>query len=234
MQDQQLTGLIREGIEALNNNHLEPARDALKKAVALEAGHPVALYFLGLTLCKLGQWQEAEPYLRRACQISPEKADVTLQLAQCLRAQRRAGEAIVLCRKLLLQVPGHAGAVLELAKAQQDCGDVAGAEQSFRALLDFPPALELATLNLSDLLGSSGRAAEAETLLRAALARPRDNAQLQDALTFQLARSLRAQLRFAEALALLGTLGAEFTQSAIADVQRERAVNLQHLGSTAQ
>ena len=89
--------------------------------------------------------------------------------------------------------------------------------------------MEPATLNLSDLLGASGRAAEAETLLRAALAKPRDNAQLQDALIFQLAVSLRAQRRFAEALALLDTLGAEFTQSAFVDVQLERATILQYL-----
>ena len=228
-QDPRLTGLLREGIEALNNNHLEIAQGLFAKAVALEAGDPVALYLLGLTLCKLSQWKEAEPYLRRSADISPDQADVTLQLAQCLRAQRRAGEAIAPCRKVLLQAPGHIGALLELAKAQQESGDCAGAEQSFRALLNFAPALEPATLNLSDLLGASGRAAEAETLLRAALAKPRDNAQLQDALIFQLAVSLRAQRRFAEALALLDTLGAEFTQSAFVDVQLERATILQYL-----
>ena len=61
--------------------------------------------------------------------------------------------------------PGaHARAVLQRGQAQEAAGDTAGAEASYREVIEVAPALVFAFLNLGALLGESGRSAEAVAL----------------------------------------------------------------------
>jgi tetratricopeptide (TPR) repeat protein len=222
----EISALLREGVDKLNHDRFASAQRVFESILASEASQPVALYLLGVAHFKQSDWVAAEGCLRQALAISPNQPDVCLQLAQTLRALHRPGEAVSLCQKVLLQAPGHIGALVELAKAHQEAEDWEAAEKVFRQLLDIAPATGMAALALGEILCATGRADEAEILLRAALARRRakDDAETRDGLIFQIAVSLRAQRRYAEALQELESLTSDNMC-----VRVEKALVLQHL-----
>lgn len=88
----------------------------------------------------------------------------------------RHGEAERLASAVLAE-DGHALDAIELmALARRGAGDVAAAEQWLRRAIAVAPARRWPYDDLAELLFEAGRAAETETVCRAALAADRDNA----------------------------------------------------------
>jgi Tfp pilus assembly protein PilF len=93
----------------------------------------------------------------------------TLQRAVGLMRSGNVAEGVALCRDVLREVPGHAGALHLLALAARDRGDAAEAETLFRQCLAQAPRQAGLLVDFGTFLRSQGRAGEAESLLRQAL-----------------------------------------------------------------
>ncbi|WOJ92364.1 putative 2OG-Fe(II) oxygenase [Congregibacter variabilis] len=94
----------------------------------------------------------------------------SLQAAnQLLRAQRGA-ESLRLCQQLLQQNPNEPNALQLLGLSQQQIGDVAAAELSFKAALKAAPKLPQPLLAYAAFLRQRGRFAQAKETLESALA----------------------------------------------------------------
>jgi tetratricopeptide (TPR) repeat protein len=187
--------------------------------------HPGAHFMMGMIQVGREVWSDAERSFRHALSASPGQPAVCLNLGHALRAQHRPAEALEYCLVAAQASPDDIDAWAELAKAQEESGQPAQAENSYRHILARGPN-DRATANLAALMNRSGRAADAELLLRRALAaRPREIAN-QAALELQLGIALRAQRRYAEALEPLIRSRA---QDGSRDAAIEHANVLQHL-----
>lgn len=94
----------------------------------------------------------------------------SLQAAnQLLRAQRGA-ESLRLCQQLLQQIPNEPNALQLLGLSQQQIGDFAAAELSFKAALNAAPKLPQPLLAYAAFLRQRGRFAQAKETLESALA----------------------------------------------------------------
>lgn len=167
-----LTAVFQSCIAAFNRGDLQGAEDALGRLLSQGLEDPILAYLQGILNLRRRNWADAERDLRNALQRDPGRSYILLDLAQTLRAQGRAGEAIALCHEALGDAAQHLAARIELAKALDDAGEWVEAEQHYRQLLTMPEAHDFAILNLATLLNRSYRAAEAEELLTPVLAGP--------------------------------------------------------------
>lgn len=216
---------LAAAVSALNQGDLEAA-DKILSGVLAKTDHPVALFIQGQGRAAAGRWAEAEALLRRALALAPGQPQVSVHLANVLRALSRPGEAVPLARAALQAAPGDAAAGLELAKALEESGAGAEAEAVYRRVLAAPGGYpDVALFNLTDLLAGSGRAAEAEALLRQAAKNRGDDASL----AARLGIILKRQRRYEEALPVLESAKAA-TAREPRDWALERANVLRHLG----
>ena len=217
---------LAAAVAAIARDDLDMAGDILRDVLTVHLQHPVALYLLGRVAQARSAWPEAERHFRKALALAPDQPEVALHLAQSLRAQQRAAEALPYCRQVLDRMPDHRDALLEFAKALEESGDTAAAEAGYRRLVaaHCDPA---ALVNLSSLLSHTGRAGEAERMLRQGLKDASLDAGTRAQLEYQLARSLKRQGEFEQALRLLqqGTAGSESREKLL-----ERANLLQQAG----
>jgi tetratricopeptide (TPR) repeat protein len=187
--------------------------------------HPGAHFMMGMIQVGREAWPDAERSFRHALSASPGQPAVCLNLGHALRAQHRPAEALDYCLIAAQASPDDIDAWAELAKAQEESGQPALAENSYRHILARGPN-DWAIAHLAALMSRSGRAADAEVLVRGALAaRPREIAS-RAALELQLGIALRAQRRYDEALEPLLRSRA---QDASRDAAIEHANVLQHL-----
>jgi len=178
------------------------AEPILCEILSLHADHPVAIYLLGRIAMERGGWAEAETLFRRVLVLAPDRPEVALHLAQSLRALQRAHEALPYCRQALEQMPHHPGAWLELAKAQEESGATDDAQATYRKILAKQADI-MALVNLSGLLSRTGRAAEAEQMLRQALIDPRWDGGARAQIDDQLALALKRQRKYEQALGFM-------------------------------
>ena len=190
---------LAAAVKAMARGDREMAETTLREILTMNPEHPVAIYLLGKIAMERGNWAEAERLFRQALALAPEQPEVALHLAQSLRALQRAHEALPYCRGVLARMPEHPGAWLELAKAQEESGAPEDAQTSYRKILAKQADI-VALTNLSGLLSRTGRADEAEQILRQA---SQDAVWDDDArahIDCQLALALKRQRRYAEAL----------------------------------
>jgi len=218
--------LLAQSAAALRAGDLGRAETGLKQILQQAADHPVALFMMGMISAERAQWPSAERQFRQALASAPDRPDICLNLAYVLRAQHRPSEAIAYCQAVLTAAPGRTDALLELGKAQQQMGELAHAESSFRQI--FGRTVDSwGEISLAELFNQAGKAEAADALLRP-IAEKRDrSAEAQIALELQLGRALKAQRRHDEALSRLNratVLGGN------RDIMLECANVLQHLG----
>ena len=209
---------------------LDAADGHLGRALSLTPLNPVALFLRGTIRFRQEDLGAAELSFRQALNISPGHALASLHLAQTLRALKRPNEAIVHCRAALATEPDNPDVMLELAKAQEESGDLSAAESSLRRLLQRTPGMVQAVINLSGLLIRRRHTVEAEGLLRYSLQHreiAERSASDQAELVHLLAICLKLQRRHQEALGYLDTA---LTLAPASDqIQSTRALVLQHL-----
>jgi tetratricopeptide (TPR) repeat protein len=193
---------LAAAVAAISSDDLDMAAQILRDVLSVHMQHPVAHYLLGRVAQARGAWPEAEKHFRKALALAPDQPQVALHLAQCLRAQHRAAEALPYCRQVLDRMPEHRDGLLELAKALEESGATDEAEAIYRRLVA-EQRDPVALVNLSSLLSHTGRAGEAERMLRQGLQDSSLDASTRAQFEYQLAQSLKRQGEFEQALRLL-------------------------------
>ena len=134
------------------------------------AGHPDVLHFLGLI--RIGQDREAEALglIESSLKARPNQPLVRLNQGKLLARLGRADEAIAALRAAVKLKPDLAEALHLMASLQYAARQWEEAEATCRKLLRLNPGDTAAKGTLGAVLGGSERLAEAETVLRRALA----------------------------------------------------------------
>ncbi len=200
--------LFDEGYVADAQNRLDDAAALYRRAAAANPKSFEAHLSLGLLLARENKPAEARPELATATTLEPELADPTLKarawraLARIDQASNPAQASNDLLEALKLSPETTADTLLAAELAEQT-GQNDAAEAAYRRVLTKEPASAPATIGLAHLLILGKHYPEAETILRAALAKSPDDPTL----TAQLATVLADQDK-AEALPLLEKLHA--------------------------
>jgi tetratricopeptide (TPR) repeat protein len=156
--------LLAEAVGALNRNAPAEAQIFLTRALTHQPQHPVALFLMARVHEERADWPAAEACLRSAMAADAGQMKVRIHLSRALRAQGKAGKAVLLFKGLGEQASWDAWQ--ELARAQEESGAVDAAERSYRHVLenaaDTPPG-ERASLEraLAHLLRRQRRHEEA-------------------------------------------------------------------------
>jgi len=87
--------VFRLGETRLREHFLNHAEGIFRRLLAANPGHPRVLQLLGVSLFKLGRWDEGIAYLRQAGTANPDNAEAWFDLAVALRdrGQRTQAEA---------------------------------------------------------------------------------------------------------------------------------------------
>ncbi len=193
-------------------NHQDAAAADYRKAIAADPKQFEARLALGLLLAHQGKYDQAREQMQQATLLTPEppnpaaQAEAFRTLAELDRASDppAARDALVAALKLSPETPADLLLTAQIAEANDD---TELAQAAYQRLLASRPAASpslaaAATGGLAQLLIKQKKYADAEPLIRSALARdPRD-----PALNAQLATALLAQGKTEEALPVLETL----------------------------
>ena len=128
---------------------------------------PDVLNTLGVALCRLHRYQEAEQRYREALDIDPELADALCNLATLLQGDPQQAEGYL--RRALRVNPKHAGARTMLGTTLAFTGRLHEAKAAFRKGLKIDPNDSDALLGLAQIARSEGRFDEAESLIKRVL-----------------------------------------------------------------
>lgn len=200
--------LFDAGYVADAQSRLDDAAALYRRALTVDPNSFEAHISLGMLLARQNKLAEARPELLAATTLDPGVADPTLK-ARAWRALARidrdsdppaASNDLLQALKLTPETPSDTLLAAELAEKN---GQPERAAAAYRRLLDKDPDSAPASAGLAHLLIVGKRYPEAETLLRAALAKNPDDPTL----TAQLATVLADQDK-AEALPLLQKLHA--------------------------
>ena len=223
--------LFDAGYVADTQNRLDDAVALYRRAIAANPKSFEAHISLGLLLARQNKPTEARPELLTATTLNPGLADPTLK-ARAWRALARidsssdpaaASNDLLEALKLTPETPADTLLAAELA---EKTGQYDAAAAAYRRVLDEDPQSAQASAGLAHLLIRSKRYPEAETLLRAALAKTPGDLIL----TAQLATVLADQDK-AEALPLLQKLHAAHPSDST--ITRMLAVVLAEAGDPA-
>jgi Flp pilus assembly protein TadD len=196
---QDARALFDAGYVADAENHAGQAADLYRRAIQADPKSFEAHLSLGLILAREGKLDEARTELATATTLDPGAGGPTLKarawraLAQIDRPRPgRPGDPAEASNDLLQALklsPETEEDTLLAASLAEDTGQNDAAEAAYRRVLAEDPKSEAATSGLAHLLIAKKQYAEAETLLRGALAKsPGD-----PALTAQLALALADQ-----------------------------------------
>jgi predicted Zn-dependent protease len=221
--------LFDAGYVADAQNRTDDAAGLYRRATEADPKSFEARLSLGLLLARQGKLADARQELQTATTLDPGDAGVALK-ARAWRAlaeidkpgpghpgdATQASNDLLEALKLSPETPSD---TLLAANLAEDAGQTDAAESAYRRILAKNPGSEPANAGLVHLLITRKQYPEAETLLRAALAKAPDDPTL----NAQLATVLAAQDK-AEALPLLENLHAAHPQDAaitrmLADVE---------------
>ncbi len=138
-----------------------------RQAAAVAAAHPAAHNNLGLALLAAQRFDAAADRFRKALALDPSYARAYHNLAKVRIEQGRLREAEDILRQTLELWPADAWAVNGLGVIAQRRYQFRRAKALFERALEIDPGLLRARLNRARVLVELGRAADAETDLRA-------------------------------------------------------------------
>lgn len=150
----------------------------------------------GLIQRKLGLFEEAEAFCRRALKLKPDYAWGHHVLGSALQCQGRTEEALTCYRKSISLQPDNAEAHYFLANALRETGAINEAVNSYRQAIKLAPEFVEAVGNLGIALTSLGQLQEAANLLNRANALRPNTAEI----IFNMGRILQRNGRLDEAL----------------------------------
>ena len=194
---------ILQVAELLRHGQWQQAEQKLMPLLAAHPGEPDGLQFLGLVRENQGRLAEAEQLLRQSLVSRPGQPHVQVHLGRVLAQAGKYQDAIAVLQGAAEAQPDLFDAFVIQAQVRFTTGDLAAAEDNYRAALRLNPKSQVALLGLGALLNKLHRPAEAETLLRTAAENTARPAPWQARLAQNLGLSLDLQGRPEEALAAL-------------------------------
>ncbi|MEI8395487.1 MAG: tetratricopeptide repeat protein, partial [Rhodospirillaceae bacterium] len=220
----------------------DAAADAFTRVIELEPGNADARYNLGNALTALGRSDEALAAYEAALRLKPDGIEIMINSGALLIAAGREDEAETRLRHAWRLMPEPRTAN-PLANLLANRGRTAEAERVYRAALAGTPWHSETVCNLSVLLGRVNRLDEIAELLRDALLRHPDDAELWNATgrlhlkqyRLELAehafrRAIALRPAFAEALNNLGMVAAERGAEAAVFFRQALAIEPNHAG----
>ncbi len=174
---------------------------------------------VGAIRLQQARFSEAAPMFERARALHPGMGRFAFFHGAALAGMARFEQAVPAFQAAIKQEPNFADAYLALGQAQRKLGQLQEAESTYRKLLRAQPENVDGYIALGSVLAEMGQLAESEAPLRRALLHARD-AKVQAAIHNNLAISLKAQNRHAEALESLERTQALAPQSPILDQRR--------------
>ena len=197
-----LNDLLDEAQRHIDKSEFEAAVAPLQKVVAEQPGFAYAHFQLAYVFTALKKTEEARAEYERTIALDPKMGEAYLNLGLLFLQSNPPGSeptfdrAVPPLRKAVELMPGQKQPLRTLAVAQERSGDVAGAEESFGALLRLDPDDLDANTYLGGELLRKNRPQEAEARFRHALEHyPGFHPAL-----LGLARSLEEQKKLGEAV----------------------------------
>ncbi|SNS84012.1 Tetratricopeptide repeat-containing protein [Granulicella rosea] len=158
---------------AVQADDLPEAEEAYRRLLQQSPGDPAATAALGHILLLEKKPREAEPLLTAALDQHPGDPTLTAQLASIYTSEERIGEAIPMVERIHAARPTDQNIARLLGHLYAENGDWAKAEPLFAALITLTPQDPALLDDRADALIHLRRYAEAEDLLKRAVANPR-------------------------------------------------------------
>lgn len=203
------------------------AEQILGQVLAARPDDARALYLMAAIRLIQQRLSDAEPLLRQSLAADPNQSEAALHLGMIARGRGRIEEAAGWFHKALAIQPGCGEAHFYLGLVHRERSEHSAAEAHFRLAVQYAPNLVEARLALGSTLLDTGRAVDAEAVLRETGTHV--NASTQRAvLEAYLSRARRARGDFPGALAHLER--ARSLAPDLPNVTYNRGDILQHLG----
>lgn len=168
------------GIGYLRQSRPDVAVDALERAIALDPGLSDAHSALALAYDQLDQGELAEQHHQRATQLDVNNAAAQNSYAVFLCRRNRWAEAERYFERAV-ENPRYAtpaAALTNAANCARDAGDLAKAEQNYRAALELNPAFADALLGMSEVAAANENYLQARAFIQRSLAAAAPTAHL--------------------------------------------------------
>lgn len=157
-----------EGTKALDEGKYEAAAQAFEKAIAADPKDYFAHFNLALADGFLHKDTEGIAEYRKTLELKPHLYEAELNAGILLMRQKDPAGALPLLADAAGQKPKEFRPRYFLAEAQLDTGDLAAAQESFRAVLELDPKSAGAEIGLAHALVRDGKLDEAAPHYRAA------------------------------------------------------------------
>ncbi|MBB6250357.1 tetratricopeptide repeat protein [Nitrospirillum iridis] len=204
-QHQRIQALISQALTFQSRGQLHEAEQLLTQVLAVDPAEPDALQLMGLIAKRNGRLEEAERLLRHSLVVNSRQPHVNYNLGNLLKDTGRPAEAMPFYEKAILYKADYVEAYTNRAEclvalAQKEPPPSARrlletALPLYRRALHLEPDHVAARVGMAEALLQLDQAEEAETLLRAGLARRPNDFYLNNS----LGTALRTQQRFEEA-----------------------------------
>ncbi|HXZ09389.1 MAG TPA: tetratricopeptide repeat protein [Paraburkholderia sp.] len=156
-------------IALFNSGRLAEAEASARVLVERVPAQPLGWKMLGISLYRLGRYDEALDHLHTAHGLSPQDVDVLQVLAALLEARGQHGEAERACRQLLKLAPKHAEGLRIMGIILMSLGRFEEAQRFCERAVEAAPGTALAPNTLGLLHMKQGHLAEAAELFRRSL-----------------------------------------------------------------
>ncbi|PYT76067.1 MAG: hypothetical protein DMG40_26960 [Acidobacteria bacterium] len=200
-----LNDLLDEAQRDIDQKQFEAAIAPLEKVLADQPDFAYGHFQLAYVYTALKKDKQAQAEYERAIALDPKMAEAYLNLGLLFlqsnppSADPEFGRAVTPLRKAVELMPGRTEPLRTLAIAQERSGDVAGAEESFQALLRLDPDNYDANMAIGFSLMRRNKPQEAEAYFRRAAGHdPHASASALKG----LAESLAAQKKTGEAIGM--------------------------------
>jgi tetratricopeptide (TPR) repeat protein len=158
--------LLTSGSDLLARGANADAAARLQELVQLKPRDAEAHNLLGVALCKLGRFEEAEQHFRKAIGIKPKLAEAHANLGNALRVTGQAEPAENALRRALNLKPGDPSARHGLGALLLSRARLREARAQFEKLLKTVPRSSAGLTGMGEIAEMEGRFDEAETLFR--------------------------------------------------------------------
>jgi tetratricopeptide (TPR) repeat protein len=183
--------LLAEAVRLLRAGKPEAAIAPLRQAAGLQPGDATILHDLGLACLEAGRLPEAVEALQAAVAANPRATDAFFRLGIALEKLGDTAAAVAAYDRTTELLPSHTEAWFRAGALVYTLGHRAEAAGCFRRAAATGPKTSFGRLGAARALLAEERDAEAEPLLRQALALDRENAMALDLLGNVLADSGR-------------------------------------------
>ncbi len=130
--------------------------------------HELVVVTFGVTLSRMGRFQEAAEYFRRALEIEPDNAAAARDLGYCLYRTGLFAEAVTFYKRAEAGLPEDPVVPAELALCQAALKDYAAASASFEKAVRLGPSQQT-YYNYAMMTAESGDLAKAVSLMTLSL-----------------------------------------------------------------